>query len=786
MSSGAESPEIAAEQAYVERLYARLDDLRNQAVAHLDATLASTGLTHQGLVERDLTAHESARRVAQLDAVESGLCFGRLDMADDRFDGAGRPAGTKPGADPEYDAAATTEPRYVGRLGLRADDGELTPMLIDWRAPAARPFYVATALRPARVRRRRHIRSRGRTVSGIWDEDFAGGTSEVNGDGALLAALTAARTDRMSDIVPTIQAEQDEVIRAHHAGVLVVQGGPGTGKTAVALHRAAYLLYTRRERLARSAVLVVGPNPTFLSYIGDVLPSLGETGVLLATVDRLFPGVTARRAEPAAGAAVKGRLAMVDVLAAAVADRRRPPAGGCRPLFDGQRLTVPAERCAQLVERALASGLRHNEARPVFHGLFLDELTERVAARYGTDVLDGGPLLTEADLAGIRDELAEDPEVSAASEALWPPLTPTALLAGLYASAERLAAAAPGLSAGERAALHRPAAPRGWTAADVPLLDEAAELLGPLPPGGPDPADAERAEAVRLAREALEVAYGSRGAEVENAADAEELAAWDLVDAEELADRQADEDTRTPAQRAAADRTWAFGHVVVDEAQELSPMAWRLLMRRCPARSMTLVGDIAQTGDPGGAPSWNAVLAPHVGDRWRLAELSVNYRLPAEIAEVAAGVLARIDPARRAPSAVRVSGERPWWRVAADGSPAGLAAEAAALAERERAAWPEGRVAVLVPGGLLAEARRAVAALADDAGVVVLDPVNAKGLEFDAVLVVDPERMVAAGPRGLNDLYVALTRPTRRLGLLHPGAGGSPPAGLTGLVELTD
>ncbi|KAB8171063.1 AAA family ATPase [Streptomyces sp. 3MP-14] len=785
MSSGGESPEIAAEQAYVDGLHTRLDTLRNEAVAALDATLASTGLTHQGLVERDLSAHELARRVAQLDAVESGLCFGRLDMAGTAVEKGGDEIGEVAGTR----ATANAETRYVGRLGLRADDGELTPLLIDWRAPAARPFYVATALHPDRVRRRRHIRSRGRRVIGIWDEDFSGGTSEVNGDAALLEALTAARTDRMSDIVPTIQAEQDEVIRAPHAGVLVVQGGPGTGKTAVALHRAAYLLYTRRERLARSGVLVVGPTATFLSYIGEVLPSLGETGVLLATVDRLFPGVTARRAEPAASAEIKGRLAMAEVLAAAVEDRERPPDEGCRLVLDRQPLTVPHEACARLVERTRQAGLRHNEAAPVFRGLFLDELVERVAARYGTDVLDGSPLLTGADLEVIREELAEDPEVLGAADALWPVLTPTALLAGLLGSRERLAAAAPGLTEAERAALHRPGAPAGWTAADVPLLDEAAELLGPVPPGGPDPAEVERAEAVRLAREALDVAYGSRGAEVENAEDAEELAAWDLVDAEALAERQAEVDVRTPAQRAAADRTWAFGHVVVDEAQELSPMAWRLVMRRCPSRSMTLVGDIAQAGSAGGAASWDEVLAPHVGDRWRLAELTVNYRLPAEVAEVAAGVLARIDPARRAPRAVRAAGERPWWRRAADASPAGLAAGAAELAAAARAARPAERVAVLVPRGLLAEARRAVAALdpGEDVGggadgIVVLDPAEAKGLEFDAVLVVDPERMVTEGPRGLGDLYVALTRPTRRLGLLHPGA--APPAGLPGLAGL--
>ncbi|UED84226.1 HelD family protein [Streptomyces profundus] len=754
MSSRQENGDLDAERRYVNGLYERLDALREQVARQLDATLASTGLGHQGLAERDVTAQELASRLALLDGVENGLCFGRLDMRDE-------------------------ERRYIGRLGLRDTDGTYNPLLIDWRAPAARPFYVATALNPLEVRRRRHIQSQGRVVVGVWDEEFAG-TAEVSGDSALLDALNAARTDRMGDIVATIQAEQDEVIRAHHRGVLVVQGGPGTGKTAVALHRAAYLLYTRREQLARSVVLVVGPNPTFLRYIGDVLPSLGETGVLLATVDQLYPGVRPQGAEHAAGATLKGRRAMVEVLERAVADRQLAPDDGCVVEVDRQRLRLAPTTCAALRRAARASGLPHNQARDVFAKLLVDALTELSVAEFGTDVLDGGPLLGEEEIATVRADLVAEPAVRATLDELWPTLSPTTLLAGLLGSLDRLAVAAPGLTEAERAALHRPEAPDGWTAADVPLLDEAAELLGPLPEAGPGPEDEERAHALRLAGEALAVGYGSRTVDVDDGEESEQLAGWDLLDAEALAERQAAVDHRTPARRAAADRTWAFGHVVVDEAQELSPMAWRLLMRRAPARSMTLVGDIAQTGDPGGAPSWDDVLRPHVGDRWRLAELTVNYRLPTEIAEVAAEVLGRIDPSRRAPRAVRESGVRPWWRRAADASPAGLAAEAARLAALECEALPAGRVAVLVPRALRGAAGAAVAALGRGERIVALDPGTAKGLEFDAVVVVDPERMVADGPRGLGDLYVALTRPTRRLGVLHPGS--APPVGLAGLV----
>ncbi|MDT0307765.1 AAA family ATPase [Streptomyces sp. DSM 44917] len=752
------------EQRHVSEFYARLDRLRAEVRGRLEGVLAARGLGHQGLAERDIAAGELARRAAQLDAVENGLCFGRIDLRDG-------------------------ESRHIGRMGILEDGGEFEPLLIDWRAPAARPFYVATGRRPENVRRRRHIATRGREVTGVLDEFFGAGPEGAGPGGdaaeaALLAAVNSPRTARMTDIVATIQAEQDAIIRAPHAGILVVQGGPGTGKTAVALHRAAYLLYTRRERLARSAVLIVGPNPAFLRYIGEVLPSLGETGVLLATVDRLFPGVTPTAAESPAAAELKGRAAMAEVLAAAVADRQRVPEGeGRRVLHGGRRVLL--ERDAFLRARRLAreTGLPHNQARPVCHDALLDSLADRVAGRFAVDPVDGGSLLSAGDREEIRADLAGDPAVLAVLEAAWPALTPQRLLAGLYSSTARLERAAPALTAEERALLHRPApAHADWTAADVPLLDEAAELLGPdadSERAAGQRAEAEYGERLALAQEALDVAYGSRDtdfADEEDGEEAEVLSAFDLLDAQALADRYAEGDHRTAAERAAADRTWTFGHVVVDEAQELTAMAWRLLMRRCPGRSMTLVGDIAQTGEPGGAASWERVLAPHVGDRWRQAELTVNYRLPAEIAAVAAGVLFRIDPWRSTPRAVRSTGVAPW-RLAVPR--AALAREAARLAAAE-----PGSVALIGPASL-----RGALARAAGEGVAVLDPRQAKGLEFDAVIVVDPAAIVAespsaqAGPhRGLNDLYVALTRPTQRLGLLHPDdPAGTPPAGLTRL-----
>ena len=768
--------EIDSEQLHLTRLYRRLDELREQEAERLAQALSQVGTGHQALLERDVTAARCQERISRLDAAENGLCFGRLDLLD-----GGR--------------------RYVGRLGIPDEDADREPLLIDWRAPAARPFYLATGFSPQGVRRRRHIRTSGRKVTGVHDElldpDAADDPRGLTGEAALLAALNADRTGRMKDIVETVQAEQDRVIRSPRAGVLVVQGGPGTGKTAVALHRAAYLLYHDRQRLARSVVLVVGPNPLFLRYVGEVLPSLGETSVLSATVGELYPGVTADGTEPPAAAEVKGRAVMAEVVAAAVRDRQRVPDEGLEVVHEGETVRLDRDACLRARERARATGLPHNRARPVFVRLVLDALARRIAERITAAVLDGVPddlpddvfddvpggvpvdgpdtLLDEGEVEDIRRELSTDPAVRAAIDELWPPLTPQRLLADLYASPERLASAAPGLTPAERALLLR-APGRPWTPSDVPLLDEAAELLGEDDRARRAAAEAERRRRTALAQEALDISYGSRSTDAETEEEAEILSAHDLVDAERLAERHEEADHRTPAERAAADRTWAFGHVVVDEAQELSPMDWRLLMRRCPGRSMTLVGDIAQTGAPGGASSWREVLAPYVGDRWRLERLDVNYRTPAEIAEVAADVLAASGAACDPPRPVRSTGTVPWRTRVPSGA---LAASLAALVAEEAAEVGEGRLAVIVPATRLEELGRAVAAAVPEAEagpaarlestVVVLDVGRAKGLEFDSVLVVEPERILADSPRGPNDLYVALTRATRRLGVVHTG-----------------
>lgn len=734
--------ELRREQEFIDGLYARVDALRGDAEASVTDALARGHTPMQARLERDILVAERSGLLAALNAVDGSLCFGRIDLT----------SGTA---------------HHIGRIGLRADDAERTPVLIDWRADVARPFYLATGHTPMGLRRRRHIATEGRRVTALHDEildlgdETRTGHEDPSGDAVLLAALNSARTGRMSDIVRTIQADQDRIIRAPHRGVLVVEGGPGTGKTAVALHRAAYLLYEHRELLARRAVLIVGPNPAFLGYIGEVLPSLGETGVLLATVGELFPGVKAKAADTPEAAAVKGRAEMAEVLAEVVRSRQALPDPVITIEHDREVLMLDDGLVAVARERTRAAKLPHNAAREHFEGHILNTLTELYAERVGTDPYDGTSLLDASDITQIRDELAENPEVWSAIDRLWPVLTPQRLVADFLAAPEEF------LPEEDADAIRRPVT-RAWTTADVPLLDEAAELLGEDDRTARARAERERQEQIAYAQGVLDVSYASRTFEFEDKEEsdpeaAEVLSAHDIIDAERFAERHEEDDHRSAAERAAADRTWAFGHIIVDEAQELSPMAWRLLMRRCPTRSMTLVGDPAQTAEAAGVGSWEKILEPYVEDRWEHTRLGVNYRTPAEIMDLAAAVVRAEHPGFEPPSSVRSTGVRPWIR-ATDDLPSAVAEAVGELTP------DEGRLAVIAPR----ELHRALAARLDGVtagaepdltrGVVLLDPRQSKGLEFDSVLVVEPGRY------GTSDLYVALTRATQRLGVLHTGA----------------
>ncbi|WP_329430286.1 AAA family ATPase [Streptosporangium sp. NBC_01495] len=767
---------IRVEQAHVSELYHRLDLVREETLAALRAEHArgEIGGPRQARIEREVAAGEYARRLAQLSGVERDLCFGRIDDADG-------------------------DTLYIGRVGLRDADREI--ILVDWRAPAARPFYTATPAVPGPLIRRRHLHLRDRAVVGLDDEVFdlerlsEGDRRTLVGEAALMATLRRARTGRMGDVVATIQIEQDRVIRSGLPGALVVQGGPGTGKTVAALHRAAFLLYAHRATLERRGVLVVGPNALFSRYIGQVLPSLGETDVVLSSLGELHPGVHATAADSPAAAVVKGDPRMAGVVAAALADRQRVPGDdlevaivtrtsvrdGVEVVVERMTLTVDHATCARARDRARSARHPHNVARRLFVIDMLRALALEEAAR-----LDG-PL--EEDLRYARKTLWAQPAVREALDALWPPLTPEQLIADLLASPDALRSAAPGLSGAERAALLKPYG-EPWTVGDVPLLDEAAELLGEdTGIGGENGENDENGGS------------GTGGAASEEEHEEEEryalgvleftgLLEEEMMEAGALAERhRAPGPATTTAERARRDRRWAYGHVIVDEAQELSAMAWRTVMRRVPARSLTVVGDIAQRGSAAGARSWGEMLDPYVGGRRREEHLRVNYRTPAEIMRVAADVLAAVAPGQEPPESVREGGSAPRALLLDLGAPGsrddrdghagpgdrdGLGA-LAALVEDELAEIGEGRLAVIVPDARHAAIRAAfpppdsvlgvLSVL--DSPVAVLTVTASKGLEFDAVVVVEPAEILAQTPMGGHDLYVAITRATRRLTVTH-------------------
>ncbi|ARC56539.1 Helicase IV [Frondihabitans sp. 762G35] len=747
------SSELDRERDYVSTLYERLDALKAEAREKLVSTRReAVGGNHQSRSERDAYARLYEDTLAQLGEVDERLAFGRLELREP--DETTSPAG---GGASDGDGRGFF--RYIGRIGLR--DREHHPILLDWRVPGASAFYQATAATPMGARARRHLTLSGRTVTRLEDEVFDAslldrGDAQLQGEGALMAALTAQRTGRMTDIVATIQAEQDRIIRSPLDGVLVVQGGPGTGKTAVALHRAAYLLYSHRERLRASGVLVVGPSRSFLRYIEQVLPSLGESGVVLASLGSLYPGVDASRDDAPDVAALKGSAKMADLLKRAVRSRQIVPTEPTEVDIDGERMVVQPELVRDALRRAQERGKPHNEARVGFNKSALAALTRQLVQQLkarGTTVDDSDELV-------LREDIRQSYDVRVLLNTAWLPLTPRKLLDDLYSRPAWLASITPQWSDAERALLRRE---RGaeLTISDVPLLDEAAELLGEF-----DTA----VDADKRARKA------QQKRDIENAERAiENMQVEGLVTASDIAGNFAERaQSMTTAERAAGDRTWAYGHVVVDEAQELSPMQWRLLARRCPLRSFTVVGDIAQASSPASASSWDRALQSLLGrrrgpDAWHLEELTVNYRTPAQIVAFAEDVARRtgleITPSR----SVR-SSEWPVREIEGERDAVVATVEAVAV---DRSIDDGGTLAVIAPEALVGpvfEALRerfpgevGLGSASLTTAISVLSPATSKGLEFDAVVVVSPRRILQLSSRGNASLYVAMTRPTQRL-----------------------
>ncbi len=730
--------ELAQERSYVDGLYSRLDELRAEKLEQLaEVRRAKSMGTHQNRSERDAFAMLYENRLAQLNAVDDKLVFGRLDLDD--------------GQD-----------RYIGRIGLLSED--LRQLMVDWRAPEAGTFYQATAFERMGVRRRRHLLLQGRTVKAIEDDvldhTMLSDGAHIQGEGALLAALNSKRTGRMNDIVGTIQAEQDRIIRSPLSGALVVQGGPGTGKTAVALHRAAYLLYTHRERLQSAGVLLVGPSRAFMKYIERVLPSLGETGVVMASVGNLFPGVQASGTEPAETAELKGRIAMAQVVANAVANRQRLPREDVRLDVEGTRLILTVRQVRRARDKARATGLPYNEARVTFVKTLLRELTEQLREH-----IESAGAGNNADRSYLGEDVRTARDVRIMLNLCWMPMTARQLINDMFSKPEILASVTPGLSADERKLLLRsPGAP--WTESDVPLLDEAAELLGEMDAtGGRAEANAESSRKRDLANAEKALANMNQQMEdsgVDGMLTAEQLADYNIVG----------QASQTSAERALTDRTWAYGHVVVDEAQELSPMQWRLLVRRCPVKSFTIVGDIAQTSSSAGAMSWQQALLPIMGQRWTIEELTVNYRTPAQIAEAAVRMANAAGQIVSAPKAVRDGEWAPLVDLVAGND---VVARVVEVMPAETAAVG-GLVAVIAPLSMVAEITDALrkvygSRIGHGAGsleqdIVVIDPHEAKGLEFDGVIIVEPADLLAGAQGRVGDLYVSMTRPTQRLRLI--------------------
>ncbi|WP_055467599.1 HelD family protein [Streptomyces ardesiacus] len=739
--------EIGVEQAHLDHVYRRLEEKIHEAefLMHDAARRGHVG-TPGALAERDAQVFRAGIHLNRLNNEFEDFLFGRIDLLLGK-DGKKGPDGAYTAVEPAEGAlrpdgtADIAETLHIGRIGVLDED--YAPLVIDWRAPAAAPFYRSTPVDPGRVVRRRVIRSKGRRVLGVEDDlmrpeitaRLNGEELAVVGDGALMAALGQARTHSMRDIVASIQAEQDQVIRAPAASVTYVEGGPGTGKTAVALHRAAYLLYQDRRRYA-GGILIVSPTPLLVAYTEGVLPSLGEEGqVAIRAIGSLVDGAEATLYDSPATARVKGSSRMLRVLRKA-ARGALEPAGSptlLRVVAFGRRLELEAEELAGIRRTVLGGTAPVNLLRPRARRLLLDTLWHKsgAAARH-TD-----PELAAELRSSFDEDVSSEDSFLAFLDAWWPELTPGAVLAAM-ADERRLGRwARRVLNGGEVRKVARSLRREGHSVHDIALLDELQAIVG-------TPARPRK----RREQDPLD----------------------QLTGLEELMP-QREETQWERAERLAQERT-EYAHVIVDEAQDLTPMQWRMVGRRGRHATWTVVGDPAQSSwsDPDEAA---AARDEALGTRPRRRfELTVNYRNPAEIAELAAKVLALAMPGSPSPSAVRSTGVEPRFAVVADTLAETVRAEAARLL-----GLVDGTVGVVVAMNRREEARRWLAGLGDR--VVALGSLEAKGLEYDATVVVSPAEIADESPAGLRVLYVALTRATQQLTVVscerdEPDASGVP------------
>ena len=673
------SSELEAEQAYVDHAYECLEAAKERVFDLTSMVEVGKGGTNQARVERDAIWDSVSTRLGQLNMGDAALVFGRIDQNTD------------------------SEVFYIGRVGVWDDSQD--PVVVDWRAPIAESFYRATGSDPMGLERRRHFVSRGRNLLSLEDEIFGdiekfrdGEDSSLKGEGALIAALETARTGRLQDIIGTIQGEQDEIIRAPMSGVVAVQGGPGTGKTVVALHRAAYLLYTHRFPLQGQGVLVVGPNRLFLAYIEQVLPSLGEAGVEMAALGDLVGAIRVgdnRDTEEASR--LRGDLAMVKFLTRATKIRQRPLREDLRVGYGVQWLHITVEQTAQIVAEAQRRYRTHNAARRYIEEEF-----------FSTLALSSNELI---DKKTVESRLKGQIAIREALDWMWPVLTPSQLLNDTFGSRALIKVSDPELTEQEVDSLYRSreflSKEITWSASDAALLDEALAILGPRP--GKREEDAVR----------------------------------------------------------------TFGHIVVDEIQDLSPMDLRMLSRRSLNGSMTVVGDIAQATGAWAHQNWKSILQ-HLPDRKEvnMRELTIGYRIPAPLMELAAKVLSEAAPELKPPTSVRSDGEAPIF-IEVDDSFAPLSG----VITEELKKTDSGNLAVVAANSQVEEIeellnraeivfgrpnRRGL-----DEQVAVVPVGLVKGLEVDVVIVVEPKRIIEEQIQGMRALYVALTRATKRVIVIH-------------------
>ena len=691
-------PELEQEQAYILHAYECLEASRVGALKIRDLTSSGPGGTFQARLERNVFDENLVHRLEQLELGNAALVFGRIDRTADSGD--------------------EVESFHIGRLAVA--DANREPVVVDWRAPVAEPFYRATGREPMGLLRRRHFVVEGPQLLALEDELFGEGHLGVGQDdglggddprqglrgySTLLTALGRSRTGQLGDIVATIQAEQDEIIRSPQAGVLVVQGGPGTGKTVVALHRAAYLLYTHRFPLEDQGVLVIGPNRVFLRYIERVLPSLGEAGVQQVILADLIPEVQFGLRESSNVARVKGNKRIAKVIDKAITDRERPLREDVQLPYGVGFVRLRAEESVQIIKAARRRYHRHNQARRYVE----NEVWAALAASFRSG----------ADAEDIRDALTGTPEIRAVLERMWPVLTPAQLLHDLFGSKALLKLAANGiLPEADYLALYRDRSDSledvRWSNADAALLDEARFLLGPRP--------------------------------------------------------------RKSGKVDETDEIRTFGHIVVDEVQDLTPMQLRMVTRRSLSGSMTVVGDIAQATGPLAPNDWKDVLE-HLPSRKapRIVGLSVGYRIPAQIMELADKVMHVATPGLRAPRSVRDGDEVPVITAveSADALHEAVIARARVLLQQAGG----GRTAIICPDDMVDQMSSALEAASVphgraqaaglDENLSIVPASLAKGLELDDVIVVEPSAIVADDAQGLRLLYVTLTRSTRSLTVVH-------------------